>query len=103
MTTIVVLFNLKPGTDVAAYEDWAKTVDLPTVKRLPGCSDFEVLRTTGMLNGDPSTPYSHVELIRVADMESFRAAVGTPEMQVVAAQFQAFAQDPLFMVSESLE
>ena len=34
MTTIVVLFNLKRDADVADYEAWAKTVDIPNVRRL---------------------------------------------------------------------
>jgi hypothetical protein len=43
-----------------------------------------------------------VELIEVDDMEAFRGAVGTPEMQAVAAQFQAYALNPVFLVTEPL-
>ncbi len=103
MTTIVVLFNLKPETDVSAYEHWAREVDLPTVRRLPGVSGFEVLAIQGLLNGDSEVPYSHVELIKIDDMDSFKRAVGTAEMQSIAAQFQRYALAPLFMVAESLE
>ena len=38
MTTIVVLFNLKPETVLEDYENWAQTVDIPNVRRLPGGS-----------------------------------------------------------------
>lgn len=103
MTTIVVLFNLKPETVVAEYEDWARSVDLPTVRRLPGCTGFDVLATQGLLNGDPDAPYRYVELIHIDDMDAFRGAVGTPEMQAIAAQFQGYAMDPVFMVTESVE
>ena len=102
MTTIVVLFNLKPETVLEDYENWAQTVDIPNVRRLPGVSGFQVLAARGLLNGDPEVPYSHVELIEVDDMEAFRRAVGTPEMQAVAAQFQAYALNPVFMVTEPL-
>ena len=44
MTTIVVLFNLLPGVDAGEYEAWARDVDMPNVRRLPGCSGFNVLR-----------------------------------------------------------
>ena len=37
MTTIVVLFNLKDGVDQDEYEQWARTVDIPSVRRLNGC------------------------------------------------------------------
>jgi len=102
MTTIVVLFNLKPETVLEDYENWAKTVDIPNVRKLPGVSGFHVLSARGLLNGDPKVPYSHVELIEVNDMEAFRAAVGTPEMKAVAAQFQAYALSPVFIVTEPL-
>jgi sulfur relay (sulfurtransferase) DsrF/TusC family protein len=36
-------------------------------------------------------------------MAPFGEAVGSEAMQAVAAQFQTFAADPVFMVSESLD
>ena len=35
MDTLVVLFKLRPEADVAAYEAWAKSTDLPVVRQLP--------------------------------------------------------------------
>jgi uncharacterized protein (TIGR02118 family) len=102
MTTVVVLFNLLPGTDPSAYESWARSVDLPTVRRLPGCAGFEVLRTHGQLGGQPDAPYQYVELIEVEDMGAFREAVRMPEMQAVAARFRTFADRPVFMLTEGL-
>ena len=46
---ILVLFNLKPGTSVDDYENWAKTVDIPTVNGLGSIEKFEVFKTTGLL------------------------------------------------------
>ena len=103
MTTIVVLFNLLPDTDSLAYENWAKTVDIPNVRRLPGCSDFRVLKVSGLLGSDEAPPYAYSEIIEVEDMAPFGEAVGSEAMQAVAAQFQTFAKDPVFMVSESLD
>ena len=102
MTTITVLFNLKPEADQAAYETWARTADIPNVRRLTGCSGFNVLKVQGLLSGDPA-PYDYVEIINVSDMAAFKSSVGTEAMQAVAAQFQAFAENPLFMVAESIE
>ena len=103
MTTIVVLFNLLPDTDPLTYENWAKTVDIPNVRRLPGCSDFRVLKVSGLLGLEEAPPYAYSEIIEVEDMEPFSEAVVSEAMQAVAAQFQAFAKDPVFMVSESLD
>ena len=102
MKTIVVLFNLSPHADEAIYEDWARTVDIPNARRLDGCSDFRVLRVKGLLGSDDKPPFSYCELIEVDDMEAFEEVVKSEAMQAVAAQFQQFAANPIFMVSESL-
>jgi len=36
-------------------------------------------------------------------MTAFKSAVGTPEMQGIAGQFREYAEDPIFMLSESIE
>lgn len=101
MTKIVVLFNLKTDTDVAAYENWARTTDLPTVNALGSVEKFEVFRTNGLLGGGEA-PYQYVEIIDVADMAALGADIGTETMQKVAGEFQAFADAPLFMLTESI-
>ena len=58
MTTIVVLFNLLPEADPDAYESWAKKVDMPNVRRLPGCTNFRVLKVAGLLGSDAAAPYA---------------------------------------------
>ncbi|GAA5525472.1 hypothetical protein Maes01_02042 [Microbulbifer aestuariivivens] len=99
-TTIVVLFNLKPGVSPSDYEQWAKTTDLPTVRKLGSVDDFSVLRTTGLLGTDASAPYQYVELLVVNDMEKLGADVSSETMQRVAAEFQQFADNPQFMLTE---
>jgi hypothetical protein len=101
MTTLIVLFNLKDATQQAAYEQWAREVDLPTAGALPSVEKFEVLKASGLLTGGPS-PYQYVEVLRIKDMAQLGADVGTPAMQAVAAQFQAFADNPLFIVTQAL-
>jgi hypothetical protein len=99
---IVVLFNLKPGTDVAAYEKWARTTDIPGVRALRSVADFQVYRTTGVLGTDAKPPYSYIEVIDVADMNAFGADVGSEAVQRVAAQFQQFADNPQFILTQAL-
>ncbi len=102
MTRIVVLFNLKDGVDRSAYEDWARTTDLPTVRELDSVDGFTVHRSTGLLMADGEPPYEYVEIIDVNDMQRFGEEVGGDVMQKVAGEFQAFADSPLFILSESL-
>lgn len=103
MTTIVVLFNLKPGVSVEAYEQWARATDLPVVNGLPAVERFEVLKSRGLLSGDPNSPYQYVELIRVESVDALKRDVAaTPVMAEVARQFREFAESPVFIVTGTL-
>jgi hypothetical protein len=99
---IIVLFNLKPGVDAAAYENWARTTDIPGVRALRSVSDFQVYRATGLLGSDDKPPYSYIEVIDVPDMQAFGADVASEAVQKVAAQFQQFADNPRFVLTEAL-
>lgn len=103
MTTLIVLFNLKPDADVQAYETWAKTTDLPIVRKLPSIVSFNVYRSSGVLGSDADAPYQYVEVLEVTDMEQFGADVGTDVMAKVAGEFRSFADSPTFMLTGSIE
>jgi hypothetical protein len=49
MPALIVLFNLKSEADQAAYELWAQTTDVPTVKNLNSVNDFKVFRMENIL------------------------------------------------------
>jgi hypothetical protein len=99
---IVVLFNLKPDADPAAYENWAKTTDIPGVNALASVQDFQVYRTTGVLGTDAPAPYAYIEVIDITDMAAFGADAGSEAVQKVAAEFQQFADNPQFILTEAL-
>ena len=101
MTTLIVLFNLKDASSHAAYELWAREVDLPTAGALPSVDRFEVLKASGLLTGGPS-PYAYVEVLRINSMEQLGKDITSTAMQAVSAQFQAFADQPLFIMTEAL-
>ncbi len=103
MTTIVVLFNLKPGVSKTDYEAWAKSTDIPNVRGLKSISGFDVLRTTGLLGTEDASPYEYIEIITVKDMALFGEEVGTETMTKVAAEFQTVADAPQFIMTESIE
>lgn len=102
MTRIVVLFNLKDDVAAADYERWARSTDIPTVNGLASVDGFTVHRAAGLLLGDGDPPYQYVEIIDVDDMERFGAEVSSETMQRVAGEFQAFADDPVFILTEDL-
>lgn len=99
---IIVLFNLKPGVDPATYEEWARATDLPGVRALRSVSDFQVYRATGLLGTDARPPCAYIEVIDVADMAAFGADVSSEAVQKVAAEFQRFADNPQFVLTEAL-
>ncbi|MEM7504025.1 MAG: REDY-like protein HapK [Pseudomonadota bacterium] len=102
MTRIVVLFNLKPQIDPSEYEEWARKTDIPIVNALSSVSSFTVHRSSGLLGSDAAPPYQYVEVIDVSDMETFGGEVGTDTMRQVAAEFQRFADQPQFLLTEDL-
>lgn len=102
MATVLVLFNLKPDADVAAYEKWAREKDMPTVRGLKSVSGFDVLRAQGMLGSDAKPPYQYAELIEVPDMAAFGADISSDVVQAGAKVFQGFADNPLFILCEKL-
>jgi REDY-like protein HapK len=99
---IIVLFNLRPGTDPSAYEAWAASTDAPTVRALPSIDGFRVHALTGLLFGEGTPPFAYCEVVDVADMDRFGRDVSTPAMQAIAAQFQAFADNPLFLTTREV-
>lgn len=96
---IVVLFNLRKETDRIAYENWAKTVDIPFVNGLASIGGFSVHKATGVLGSDAKPPYDYIEIIDVKDIERFGPDVSTDAMKRISAEFQAFADNPVFIVT----
>lgn len=99
---IVVLFNLKADASPDAYEHWAKNTDIPTVNALGSVTRFSVLRATGLLGSDQPAPYQYVELLDVADMDKLGEDIATETLRRVAAEFQGFADNPQFMLTEPI-
>lgn len=99
---IIVLFNLRPDADVSAYENWARTTDIPGVRALGSVADFQVYRATGVLGTDAKPPFQYIEVIDAPDMAAFGADVSQETVQKVAAEFQTFADNPQFILTETL-
>jgi hypothetical protein len=102
MTKLVVLFNLRKDVDPTIYQDWAKTTDLPTVNKLKSVTNFEILKCTALLGSEQPPPYQYLEIIELNDQALFFNEVSTDNMKKVADEFQTFADNPTFIVTESL-
>jgi len=102
MKNIVVLFNLQEGVDISAYEQWAKTTDLPIVNNLESIERFDVFKTTGLLGSDSAAPYQYVEWLAINDFDKFGQEVASDTMQKVASEFQSFADSPMFITLEDI-
>jgi len=101
-TRIVALFNLKPGVTVQDYENWAQTKDIPAVNGLKSVDKFEVFRSAGLLGSDARPPYAYIEVIDVNDMGVFGGEVSSETMQRIAGEFQAMANDLVFILTDKL-
>ncbi|MEN9598799.1 MAG: hypothetical protein RL596_1110 [Bacteroidota bacterium] len=102
MPTILVLFNLKPGASISDYETWAKAKDIPTVNGLNSVSNFRVLKMGNLLGTETPSPYQYAELIEIPDMNAFFADLSSEAVQAGAKQFAEFADNPQFIVGESI-
>jgi len=102
MKNIVVLFNLKADADPETYEIWANSTDLPIVNNLASIDKFEVFKATGLLGSDAPAPYQYVEWLCINDFDKFGVEVGTDTMKKVAAEFQTFADSPMFITLDNI-
>ncbi|MFB2552323.1 hypothetical protein [Ensifer soli] len=99
---IIVLFNLRHDVSVADYEAWAVKTDIPIVNALGSIKSFTVLKATGVLGSDAAPPYQYVEIVDVADETQFGTDCATETMKKVAAEFQALADNPVFIATTEL-
>jgi hypothetical protein len=101
VTTVIVLFNLKPGIAVADYEKFAREMDIPEVNRLPSVASFEVLKSQGLLAGG-AAPYQYVEILRLKSLEQLGRDTQSPTMQKVVSTFRGMADNPIFILTSQL-
>jgi len=99
--TLIVLFNLRRGVKPGAYEKWAQKTDVPIAGGLKSVKDFKVFRAEGILGSKKKPPYKYFEILHVTSLDGLFGDIGKePRMQKVAADFQKFADNPTFIVTE---
>jgi hypothetical protein len=103
LTYIVVLFNLKADALPQAYEDWARSTDIPNVRALTSNAGFDVFKLLSVRGSGAAPPHQYMELISIADMDQFGIDVSADTMKKVAAEFRGFADNPTFILAEKIE
>lgn len=100
---IICLFNLKDGIDVAEYEEWARTRDIPAVNGLASVEGFTVHKATGVFGDESAKPhFQYIEILDISGMDDFVRDISTEQFQSAAAPFQGFADAPQFILTEDL-
>ena len=104
MTTLIVLFNLKAGVSETDYEAFAKTLDIPTVTSLKSVSEFKVYKSLGLFGSDATPPYRYFELIHFSSVDELVGDMGNePKMAEIPARFAEMADNPVFILTKSIE
>lgn len=102
MAALVVLFNLKDDSAREAYEKWAKETDVPTASSMTSVDSFKVFKLGNIMGTEDASPYQYCEVLEINDMAKLGEEVGSEAMKKVAGEFQAFADNPMFIVSEQI-
>ncbi|WP_298487498.1 hypothetical protein [uncultured Maribacter sp.] len=102
MAALVVLFNLKNNASQEAYEKWAQTTDVPTASSMSSVDSFKVFKLGTIMGTDNTSPFQYCEVLEINDMTKLGEEVTSETMQKVAAQFQEFADNPTFIISEQI-
>lgn len=100
MVTLLVLFDLRPGVDPAAFERHLVDVDLPALRRLECVDDVTLLRAGGLLGSDAPPPARYVEVVEVRDLERLVQDLATPERQDAAEALAPWVTPPTYLVCE---
>ena len=99
---MILLFSLKPDADVAGFEEWARTRQLPGIRALVSVGEFQLYRATGLLGRDGNPPHQFVGIIDVDDMEGFDRDRASDAVRRIEAELGQFADDAPLILTEAL-
>jgi hypothetical protein len=103
MKTLIVLFNLKEGISETDYLQFARELDVPTVKSLKSVHEFELFKASGLFGSDSPPPYQYFEVITFNSVDELVFDMGKePKMADIPAKFQTFADNPIFILTDKV-
>jgi len=88
MAKLLVLY--KAPADTAAFDRYYFDKHVPIAKKLPGLQHYEVNRGTVSTLIDPA-PYHLIATLTFGSLAAIRAALASPEGEIVAADLANFA------------
>lgn len=101
-TTLMVFFNLKPGTNEADYLAWARGSRF--AHREPAQQRHFVRGVQGAEDAgqQSASPCDYFEVIRIASETQFLQESQSAQMQQVIRQFETFATDAQFICTRDI-
>jgi hypothetical protein len=86
MKKVVLLsYNLRPGTDIAAFEAFMRERDYPVFRNHPLVKAYTSYRIPQLVQG--SVTFTHFDLLEVADFADFAAIFGDSAVQAHAGEW----------------
>ncbi len=73
MPTVFFLARLRPGVEAAAYEQWVRSFDYPTVQSIPSIISYKTHRIAGPLR-QAKEHYDYIEVVEVTDIDAYLSA-----------------------------
>ena len=100
--TLIVLFNLKKDILEEDYEQFARNIDFPLIKRLASNRSFKILKATGLFGTSASPPYQYIEVMEVSSFEDLAIDIEQPHVQSMLSQFSSFADNPQLILTSQI-
>jgi hypothetical protein len=89
--------KLRPGVDPEEYEAWVREVDYPIARAQGAILAYTVTRIDGTLSGDGSSPFTHLEVIDITDIEAYRALGARPDFQELISEWSQFVEEAVMV------
>ncbi len=89
--------KLHPGVDPDDYEAWIRRVDYPIARAQGAILAYSVTRIDGTLSGEGASPYSHLEVIDITDLDEYRALGSKPEFVQLLSEWSEFVAEAVMV------
>lgn len=99
---IVATWNLRPGTDPAAFEAWLIGEAAPAIRALPSVDDLQFYRATDAFGGEAAAPFHYVELLDVIDPEGFGRDIAGESVAAITARLREETENMAVANTEEL-
>jgi len=99
---LIVLFNLKKGVKAEEYEDFARHIDSPTIKKLNSNKGFTILKGLNLFGTNEPSPYQFIEIMVITSFEELAEDIMQSHVQAMLGKFMEFADDPQLIVTQKI-